>query len=47
MENQYNIKGQKNGEMINKMDESFMDKSVQINADTIMENVKMAFEHMK
>lgn len=47
MENQFDIKGSKNVEMNNKLDESFMDKSVQINADTIMESVKMAINHIK
>ena len=47
MENQFDIKGSKHVEMNTKLDESFMDKSVQINADTIMENVKMAIKHIK
>jgi len=40
--------GNKNSEWNKKVaGDSFMDKSVEMNADTIMENVKMVLNHMK
>lgn len=40
-ENQFKVMGAKTSEWQGKAGESFMDKSVQINADTILENVKL------
>lgn len=39
--------GAKNSELSKKMDESFMDKSIQINADTILENVRLVINQIK
>lgn len=36
VENQFNIMGNQNSEWNKKIGESYMDKSVQINADTIL-----------
>ena len=47
VENQFNIMGNQNSEWNKKTGESYMDKSVQINADTILENVKMVINHIK
>jgi len=48
IENQFNIMGNKNGEWNKKVaGDSFMDKSVEMNADSIMENVKTVLNHMK
>lgn len=44
---QFEVMGQKSSEWQGKLGESFMDKSVQINADTIMENVKLVMNHIK
>ena len=36
MENQFNIQGDKNGQWNKKTGDSYMDRSVEINADTIL-----------
>ena len=47
MENQFNIQGDKNGQWNKKTGDSYMDKSVEINADTILSNVRQVINHIK
>lgn len=44
---QFQVMGNKSSEWQGKLGESFMDKSLQINADTIMENVKLVMNQIK
>ena len=48
MDNQFKVTGSKsNTDWQTKAGAAFMDKSVQINADTILENVKNVMKHIK
>ena len=47
IENQFKIMGEKQSEWNQKFDDSFMDKSLQINVEAIMQNVKMVLNQMK
>lgn len=47
MDNQFKVTGSKNADWQAKAGAAFMDKSVQINADTILENVKQVMKHIK
>jgi exonuclease V gamma subunit len=47
MDNQFKVTGDKNANWQSKPGAAFMDKSLQINADTILENVKQVMSQMK
>ena len=47
IDNQFQIMGEKQTQWNQKLDDSFIDKSLNINADTIIENVKMVMNHIK
>lgn len=47
MDNQFKVTGDKNVNWQSKPQASYMDKSLQINADTILENVKQVMATMK
>lgn len=47
MEKQFKVMGSQTAEWQSKAGASFMDKSVQINADTLLENIKLVLNQIK
>ena len=47
LEDQFKIMDNKNADLNKKFNESFMDKAVQINPDTILENVRLVLNQIK